>query len=158
MIQRENINSGVIDGIRLINGLSIHYHFHKNTNDQRLIVFSNSLGTDFRIWHDCVDRLKNDFNILLYDKRGHGLSCTGASPYQINDHVNDLIGLMDFLRLSNALIVGLSVGGLIAQGTYHTRPDLVKALFCFATLQQKLVLKKCGTAVLPKPRREVWTL
>ena len=111
-----------------INGTSIHYQFDDAGAGKPLIVFSNSLATDFRIWQDCVDDLSNDFSTLRYDKRGHGLSGMGTPPYQISDHVNDLLTLMDHLGLSGAVVVGLSVGGLIAQGLYHARPDLVKGL------------------------------
>ncbi len=111
-----------------INGITIHYNYIDAGTGKPLIVFSNSLATDFRIWQDCVDALSADFSILLYDKRGHGLSGLDTPPYQIQGHVDDLIGLMDHLNLSGAVIVGLSVGGLIAQGVYHSRPDLVKAL------------------------------
>jgi len=111
-----------------INGLSLHYHYIDSGAGKPLIVFSNSLATDFRIWQDCVDDLATDYSILLYDKRGHGLSSLGTPPYVIDDHVSDLIGLMDHLGLSGATIVGLSVGGLIAQGVYHARPDLVAGL------------------------------
>ena len=111
-----------------INGISIHYNYLNKGANKPLIVFSNSLATDFRIWHNCVDNLRKDYNILLYDKRGHGISGLGNSPYTINDHIFDLVALMDHLELSNAIVVGLSVGGLIAQGVYHARPDLVQAL------------------------------
>ncbi len=111
-----------------INGISIHYQFDDAGAAKPLIVFSNSLATDFRIWQDCVDDLSADYSILRYDKRGHGLSGMGTPPYQIDDHVNDLVALMDHLGLSGAAVVGLSVGGLIAQGLYHARPDLAKAL------------------------------
>ena len=110
-----------------VNGVELNYEVPGNP-EKPWLSFSNSLATDFRIWQDCVDDLAADYSILLYDKRGHGLSSLGTPPYQIDDHVNDLIGLMDHLRLSGALIVGLSVGGLIAQGTYHARPDLAKGL------------------------------
>ena len=111
-----------------INGTSIHYQFEDAGAGNPLIVFSNSLATDFRIWQDCVDELSADYSILRYDKRGHGLSGLGSPPFKIADHINDLIGLMDYLKLSGAVVVGLSVGGLIAQGLYHARPDLAKAL------------------------------
>ena len=101
-----------------INGISIHYQFDDAGAAKPLIVFSNSLATDFRIWQDCVDDLSADYSILRYDKRGHGLSGMGTPPYQIDDHVNDLVALMDHLGLSGAVVVGLSVGGLIAQGLY----------------------------------------
>ena len=111
-----------------VNGISIHYQYLDAGVGKPLIVFSNSLATDFRIWQDCVDDLSVDYSILCYDKRGHGLSGMGVTPYTIDDHVADLTGLMDHLGLSGAAVVGLSVGGLIAQGLYHSRPDLVKAL------------------------------
>eukprot|EP00521_Asterionellopsis_glacialis_P005925 CAMPEP_0195267890 /NCGR_PEP_ID=MMETSP0706-20130129/12848_1 /TAXON_ID=33640 /ORGANISM="Asterionellopsis glacialis, Strain CCMP134" /LENGTH=76 /DNA_ID=CAMNT_0040322705 /DNA_START=144 /DNA_END=371 /DNA_ORIENTATION=+ len=46
----------------------------------------------------------------------------------MTDHVEDLAGLMDHLGIQSAIICGVSVGGLIAQGLYATRPDLVGAL------------------------------
>ena len=111
-----------------INDISIHFNYLKNNENKPTIVFSNSLGTDFRIWQKCVDDLAKDYSVLLYDKRGHGLSGLGQTPYIIDNHVNDLIVLMDKLEISNALLVGLSVGGLIVQGVYHSRPDLVCGL------------------------------
>ena len=105
-----------------INGISIHYQFDDAGAGKPLIVFSNSLATDFRIWQDCVDDLSADYSILRYDKRGHGLSGMGTPPYQIDDHVNDLVALMDHLGLSGAVVVGLSVGGLIAQGSVSRPP------------------------------------
>ena len=49
-------------------------------------------------------------------------------PYVIDDHVSDLASLVDHLGITSATICGLSVGGLIAQGLYHKRPDLVNGL------------------------------
>ena len=111
-----------------INGITLHYKMINADRGKPVIVFSNSLGTDFRIWDDCVADLSADFAILLYDKRGHGLSCLGTPPYAIDDHVSDLTGLIDHLGITSATVCGLSVGGLIAQGLYHKRPDLVNGL------------------------------
>ncbi|MDS7594440.1 3-oxoadipate enol-lactonase [Agrobacterium tumefaciens] len=111
-----------------INDVTIHYQVIGGPADKPVIVFANSLGTDFRIWRDVIVRLAGDFPIVLYDKRGHGLSDVGKTPYSVEDHAADLAGLLDLLNVTNAIICGLSVGGLIAQAIYKTRPDLVKAL------------------------------
>lgn len=111
-----------------VNGVTLHYQVIAAPEDKPTIVFSNSLATDFRIWRDCIVRLVGECSIVMYDKRGHGLSDMGETPYIIDDHVNDLAALMDHLGLSNAVICGLSVGGLIAQGLLFTRPDLVRAM------------------------------
>ena len=44
------------------------------------LVFSNSLGTDFRIWDALLPHLPAGLRIIRYDKRGHGLSVTNAGP------------------------------------------------------------------------------
>ena len=111
-----------------LNGVTLHYKMINAGSGKPAIVFSNSLGTDFRIWDDCAADLSADFALLLYDKRGHGLSSLGTPPYAIEDHVSDLAGLIDYLGITSATVCGLSVGGLIAQGLYHERPDLVNGL------------------------------
>ena len=111
-----------------INDVTLHYQVISAPEDKPTIVFSNSLGTDFRIWRDVIVRMVGDCSIVMYDKRGHGLSDVGKSPYKLDDHVNDLAGLLDHLGIDNAVICGLSVGGLIAQGLNFLRPDLVRAM------------------------------
>lgn len=123
-----------------VNDIAIHYQVIGGPADKPVLVFANSLGTDFRIWRDVIVRLAGDFAILLYDKRGHGLSDIGQTPYTIEDHASDLIGLLETLEIRKAIICGLSVGGLIAQSLYRQRPDLVSALILCDTAH------KIGTA------------
>jgi len=123
-----------------VNGVSLHHQIIGGSGNKPVIVFINSLGTDFRIWRDVIVRLAGSYPLLTYDKRGHGLSDVGLAPYSIEDHVDDLIGVLEHLKVNNAVICGLSVGGLIAQGLYVRRPDLVKALILCDTAH------KIGTA------------
>ena len=122
-----------------VNGVVLH-HDVRGDADAPALVFSNSLGTDFRIWDEVAARLAGDFRIVLYDKRGHGLSEAPPAPYTIDDHVGDLAALLDHLGIARAAVVGLSVGGLIAQGLAAARPDLVAALVLIGTAP------KLGTA------------
>lgn len=123
-----------------INDVTIHYQLIGGPADKPVIVFANSLGTDFRIWRDVIVRLAGDYAIILYDKRGHGLSDVGQVPYSIEDHASDLAGLLDLLAVKQAFVCGLSVGGLIAQALYQRRPDLVQGLILCDTAH------KIGTA------------
>ena len=66
-----------------INDISIHFNYINNGVNKPTVVFSNSLGTDFRIWESCVENLSNDYNILIYDKRGHGLSTLLPLPFTV---------------------------------------------------------------------------
>lgn len=109
-----------------VNGVVLH--FDDTGGSGPALVFSNSLGTDFRIWDDVTRMLAPHFRIVRYDKRGHGLSELTPAPYTIMDHVSDLAALLDQLGTRQAGIVGLSVGGMIAQRLAVARPDLVAAL------------------------------
>ena len=110
-----------------VNGVVIHYDL-RGPAEKPAVVFSNSLGTDFRIWDAVAERLERDFRLVFYDKRGHGLSEATPQPYAMTDHVGDLAGLLDYLDIPKVAVVGLSVGGMIAQGLAAMRPDLVSAL------------------------------
>lgn len=107
----------------------VHIHYQQSGLPKGPnLVLSNSLGTDFRLWDGLVDHLNDHFHIMRYDKRGHGLSDATASPYRMQQHVNDLANLLDHLKLRRSIVCGLSVGGMIAQALAVNRPDLVRAL------------------------------
>src|SRR5690606_22101851 len=96
------------------NGIVLHHQVLGNSNAPAL-VFMNSLGSDFRIWQDVAPAFLDRYRVVLYDKRGHGLSDAPPAPYSIDDHVNDLLALLDLLAIEKAVFIGLSVGGMIGQ-------------------------------------------
>ncbi len=120
-----------------INGVNIHFDV-LGPADGLPVVFSNSLGTDFRIWDDLIEAIKSDIaadvgnqrrlRFIRYDKRGHGLSDAPAPPYSMDEHADDLIGLLDHLEIDKALIIGLSVGGMIAQSVAARIPARITAI------------------------------
>jgi 3-oxoadipate enol-lactonase len=115
-----------------LNGVAQHYE-DAGSRDGQAIVFSNSLGTDFRIWDGVLRHLPADLRVIRYDKRGHGLSEATPGPYEMKTLAEDLAALLDHLGVRGAAIVGLSVGGMIAQGLAALRPDLVSALVLMDT-------------------------
>jgi len=110
-----------------VNSVTLHIS-DSGSAPQPALVFSNSLGTDFRLWDRIAPAFAGAFRIIRYDKRGHGLSEAPPPPYAMEDHVQDLEALLDALEVTQALVVGLSVGGMIAQGLAAKRPDLVRGL------------------------------
>jgi 3-oxoadipate enol-lactonase len=109
------------------NGLVIHY-LDQGRRDGPPLVFINSLGTDSRIWNEVAEILAPDFRIITYDKRGHGLSESGPDKSDMADYAGDLAALLDSVGVGRATIVGLSIGGLIAQELYRQSPERVAAL------------------------------
>lgn len=91
-----------------------------------LVLLANSLGTDLRVWDATLPLLPPGLRFARFDKRGHGLSDLGGAP-AIEDLADDAAALIESLG-GPALVMGVSIGGLIAQSLAARRPDLVTAL------------------------------
>ncbi|MCS7057592.1 MAG: 3-oxoadipate enol-lactonase [Meiothermus sp.] len=113
-----------------VNGLVLHYRLEGAGPP---VVFINSLGSDLRIWDAQAEGLAPYFQVLRYDKRGHGLSEAPPPPYSLADHTQDLKALLDHLALGPVSLVGISVGGLIALDFARTYPERTRALVLMDT-------------------------
>jgi len=109
------------------NGLTTHYVL-EGTGEGVALVFINALGTDLRIWDRVVPHLTDRYPVLRFDKRGHGLSDCPPAPYSIRDFSTDLLGLLDQLEISQAIVAGISVGGMVALDFASSWPERVRAL------------------------------
>ncbi|SHL03433.1 3-oxoadipate enol-lactonase [Roseovarius marisflavi] len=92
------------------------------------IVFAHALGTGTLLWGAILPHLPPGLRIIRYDARGHGLSSCPAAPYSMGTLVRDAERLLDHLSVREAMFVGLSIGGMVAQGLAVKRPDLVRAM------------------------------
>ncbi|MEM6887289.1 MAG: 3-oxoadipate enol-lactonase [Pseudomonadota bacterium] len=92
------------------------------------VVFANSLGTDLRLWDPIMPLLPPGLRVIRFDKRGHGLSSCPAPPYTMGTLIKDTEKLLDNLGVRDCVFVGLSIGGMIAQGLAVKRLDLIRAM------------------------------
>jgi 3-oxoadipate enol-lactonase len=109
------------------NGLTTHYTL-EGSGEGIPLVFINALGTDLRIWDGVVTNLTNRHPVLRFDKRGHGLSDCPPAPYSIRDFSSDLFGLLEQLGISQTILVGISVGGMIALDFATSWPERVHSM------------------------------
>ena len=123
-----------------LNDVTLHYQVIGSPTDKPPVVFVNSLGTDFRIWRDVVVRLADDCSMLMYDKRGHGLSDVGEATYSMALHASDLKALLEHTGFGGAVACGSSVGGLIAQQLCLDHPEALGGLVLLG------IAHKVGTA------------
>lgn len=113
-----------------VNGICIHYKWIDNKKG-KTFLFINSLGTDFRIWDEVVEVLKEHGNILLFDKRGHGLSDFAADTDGLNDFATEVLALIENFPIKKCILIGLSVGGMIAQLIASKKPEIIdKLILC----------------------------
>ena len=91
------------------------------------VVFIHALGTNLSIWDAVLARLP-PLRILRYDLRGHGKSDVPRPPYAMGMLVRDAERIMDHFKMKDAVVLGLSAGGMVAQGLAVKRLDLVRGL------------------------------
>ena len=96
------------------NDLQLNYQTFGDSN-KPAIIFSNSLGTNLSMWQAQIDFFKDEFFVICYDTRGHGLSSTPHGPYTIEQLGQDVIDLLDHLKIEKTSFCGISMGGLTGQ-------------------------------------------
>lgn len=151
----------------LAGGQAIHFR-DEGSGEAPALVFTNSLGTDLRVWDPLLPQLAaaRGRRVLRFDQRGHGLSDCPPGPYSIESLADDLGALLDQRGIERALLVGLSVGGMVAQAFAARYPDRVPALVLCDTAhrigsaemwQQRIDgLTEGGIAALAEPILERW--
>lgn len=92
------------------------------------VVFAHALSTDLRVWAPIMPLLHPHLRVIRLDLRGHGQSECPSPPYSMGTLVRDAERVLDHLSVRDCVFVGLSVGGLIAQGLAAKRLDLVRAM------------------------------
>ena len=134
-----------------VNGVSLCYESH-GAVDAPTIVLIRGLGTQLIEWpQTLLDGLvRNGLRVVVFDNRDAGLSTEMTEtdpPYRIEDMADDVVGLMDYLRVGQAHIFGISMGGMIAQHVAIGHAERVRSLIS--------VMSSTGSASLPMPSPEM---
>jgi 3-oxoadipate enol-lactonase len=126
-----------------INGLHIHDEVQ---GEGPPIVFVHGLGATSNVWHAQRITLSKSFRVIIYDRSGCGRSQRASEGYSIDSWADELAGLLDHLAIGSAVVVGHSLGSMVAQrfaGKYAGRTTA-------------LILAG-GEAELPQGAREILT-
>ncbi len=108
-----------------VNGITLNYAVHGRGLPLILIA---GWGTDLRSWVFQVPAFRKFFQVITIDNRGVGKSDKPEGPYSMKMMAADVIALMDHLHIRAAHVLGLSMGGMIAQELSITYPDRVLKL------------------------------
>jgi 3-oxoadipate enol-lactonase len=109
-----------------VNGIRVNYRV--DGAGERWVSFVTGIANDLTMWDGQVAALQRDFRILRYDLRGHGGTQASEPPYTIDLLVRDLIGLLDALKIRRTHLVGLGLGGAVAQAAAIGHPDYCPSL------------------------------
>ncbi|EHP43501.1 b-ketoadipate enol-lactone hydrolase [Cupriavidus basilensis OR16] len=92
-------------------GVRLHYRLDGD-DTLPVLVLANSLGTNLDMWSPQIGAFAKHFRVLRYDTRGHGQSSVTPGPYTIPQLGEDVIALLDALKIDRAHFCGLSMGGI----------------------------------------------
>jgi 3-oxoadipate enol-lactonase len=112
----------------LVNGIRLHYVDIGNNSQNSPVVLIHGFPFSLELWKPQIELLKEKYRVIAYDVRGHGKSNDGDGQYMIEFFVDDLIALLDFLKIPKANLCGLSMGGYIALRAIERNPERFSSL------------------------------
>jgi len=97
------------------------------------LVLIHGYPLDHTIWYDLVSSLENEFELILPDLRGFGLSGVIETQFGISDMASDIAGILDHLNLEKVNIAGHSMGGYVALSFARQFPQRTLGLGLIST-------------------------
>jgi pimeloyl-ACP methyl ester carboxylesterase len=116
-------------GFVSINGIRIWYATFGH--GQPVLLLHGGLGNS-NYWGNQVPALAKHYQVIVMDSRGHGRSTRNKQPYSYELMASDVVGLMDFLKIKKAAVIGWSDGAIIGLDIAIHHPDRVTKLFAYA--------------------------
>ncbi|MGI9604642.1 MAG: alpha/beta fold hydrolase [Acidimicrobiales bacterium] len=109
----------------------------ETTGDDRrpALLLLNPLGTTIDVWEPLLATLASHNWVIRFDIRGHGrfAESTPIEPYSVDDLTRDAIAVLDALEVTEANVLGASLGGLVGLQLAASYPDRVGRLILAAT-------------------------
>ena len=132
-----------------------NYYFFKKKNTIPL-VFIHGVGLDHQMWDKQISYF-NEFSILTYDLLGHGKTPYNKDKLSFNDFSNQLLEILNYLKLDKINLIGFSLGSLIALDFSSRFQEKIEKLILIGTTykrtdqERSLVLDRYNQAKLNKP-------
>src|SRR5688572_20279034 len=132
------VHAKIRDVEGIIRDLGLFYTDQSPTTTpaKEVVVFIHGFPFNQTMWDAQAALLKKDCRVITYDQRGHGKSKTRNQPYIFEALIDDLFLLFDHLKVSKAILCGLSMGGYVALRATERAPERVSGLVLCDTKSQ----------------------
>jgi len=120
------IPAGWTDGYVWTNGIRMHYY--RTGGNKPVLIMAHGAGDDGMCWTNLAKELTNDFDMILIDARGHGLSDPRTPTDAPDAQVEDLVGLIRELKLVKPILMGHSMGSASVAWLAAKYPDIPRAI------------------------------
>jgi pimeloyl-ACP methyl ester carboxylesterase len=122
--------------------LSLHY---ERAGSGPPLLLLHGIGSNSRSFRHQLSGLCDGFDVIAWDAPGYGRSDDPPTGCGLDYFADQAVGLLDHLKLSHAAVLGVSLGGVIAQLVYHRHPSRVGSLILVDTTP--------GGGAAPEPER-----
>jgi pimeloyl-ACP methyl ester carboxylesterase len=140
-----------------VNGVRLHY-VEAGQGDPLLLIMG--FGGDHLAWAFQVPAFAGRYRVISFDNRGAGQSEVPDLPYTTRMLADDAVGLLDALGIARAHVLGVSMGGMIAQEVALNHPGRVRTLQLHCTYARPdrymLALMEAWRAVRTRATLEEW--
>ncbi|MHB1293539.1 MAG: alpha/beta fold hydrolase [Anaerolineae bacterium] len=144
-------------------GVGLYYESH---GSGPAVVFTHGAALDHAQWQPQIEALAPEYQVVVWDVRGHGRSTLPSGPVDPDAFSRDLIALLDHLAIPQTALCGLSMGGHIALQTAARWPSRCSALILIGTpctnafnAYERIVvpMNRFSQRILPMPTLARWT-
>lgn len=115
----------------VINGINMYYEVHGQ--GEPFVLIMGSFGS-LEAWILQIQAFQQYYKVIVFDNRGIGRTDKSPEPYSIATMADDTVGLLDHLGIENAHVLGMSLGGPVAQDVAISYPDRVKKLILVCSM------------------------
>jgi len=124
--------------------------YYETQGQGETVVFATGLGGMASFWQPHIEAVARNFRVVTYDHRGTGQSTKSPPPYSVDAMADDVLALMDHLRIDRVHFVGHSTGGAIGQVLGARHGDRIKSLMLAGTWgRHDPYFRRCFDARLP---------
>lgn len=110
----------------------LHFSKYEHPTSKEWVTFIHGAGGSSAIWYQQVKSFKKEFNVLLVDLRGHGKSKKPLNEkfkrYSFDAIGDDIIEVLDFLKIESSHFVGISLGTIIIREITERYPERTKSM------------------------------
>ena len=103
-------------------------YYERSGSGEPMLLIQGMAATHLAWGRPFLGALENDFECIVYDHRGMGNSGKAVLPFTIADLAGDVLALLDALGLETVHVVGISMGGMIAQELALAHPERIRTL------------------------------
>ncbi len=114
-----------------VGDIDIYYEVHGD--GPQTLVMIRGLGSNLTAWYEQTPEFARHFRTVVFDNRGAGRTDKPDAPYSLRQMAADTAGLMDALGIRRAALLGISMGGMIAQEFALSHQDRLACLILGCT-------------------------